>query len=58
MNSILVPFLNSLNEKVVYCHWKSNMMLNGAESGKTDLDLLIKKDHRSKFENISSKIWF
>ena len=39
----LVEALNT--EKVVYCHWKSNLFLAQALSGKMDLDLLV--DRRS-----------
>jgi len=41
--SRLVEALNT--KKVVYCHWKSNLFLAQALSGKMDLDLLV--DRRS-----------
>jgi len=36
--------------EIVYCHWKSNLLLNEALNGYDDLDLLVKKEHLSKFE--------
>jgi len=36
--------------EIVYCHWKSNLLLNEALNGYDDLDLLVKKEHLAKFE--------
>lgn len=38
--------------KISYCHWKSNFLLDKSLSGYDDLDLLIKKNHIAKFESI------
>ena len=38
------------NHKILYCHWKSNLLLNEALNGYDDLDLLVKKEHLAKFE--------
>lgn len=39
-------------EGVSYCHWKSNIRLQQALEGKTDLDLLVKRDHSEIFRRI------
>ena len=41
-----------------YCHWKSNCRLDKALEGKTDLDLLIHKDDKKKFEESILKFDF
>lgn len=45
-------------KEFVYCHWKSNSHLVQALAGDTDLDLLIQKDKKAKFEAILSKYDF
>ena len=35
---------------IIYCHWKSNLLLNEALNGYDDLDLLVKKEDIAKFE--------
>ena len=39
-------------EKISYCHWKSNLLLNEALNGYDDLDLLVEKSDVSGFESI------
>jgi len=46
------------SEKIVYCHWKSNFRLNEALEGKTDLDILVKKEHILRFEQVLSELGF
>jgi len=42
-----------LNEKSIrYCHWKSNLRLNEALMGETDLDLLVDRKHSREFRQI------
>ncbi len=40
-------------EKIRYCHWKSNGHLRDALEGKTDLDLLVEKDDILKFRELT-----
>jgi thymidylate kinase len=46
------------NEKVNYCHWKSNAMISRSESGENDLDLLISHADRHKFSEILARLSF
>ncbi len=46
----LVEALNAAG--VAYCHWKSNDRLARAIHGDEDLDLLVSREHRSRFECI------
>ncbi|UCG25668.1 MAG: hypothetical protein JSW55_06670 [Chloroflexota bacterium] len=42
-----------LNEAGIrYCHWKSNVRLEQALAGRTDLDLLVDPDHAGRFKAI------
>ena len=51
--SALKALFNTLNEQnIQYCHWKSNQHLTEALQGKTDLDLLVARDHEEKFRTI------
>ena len=52
----LIDRLNQ--EKIKYCHWKSNLLLNDALDGYDDLDLLIGRDDISKFEMTISNLGF
>jgi thymidylate kinase/D-ribose pyranose/furanose isomerase RbsD len=36
---------------IIFCHWKSNLLLKEALAGHDDLDLLIEKKHINKFES-------
>ncbi len=48
--------LRALNQAgVSYCHWKSNIRLEEAVSGKTDLDLLVDEQHLNVFKGILDK---
>jgi len=38
------------NEKLNYCHWKSNLLLDEALNGYDDLDLLVRREDLAKFE--------
>jgi len=38
-------------QNIVYCHWKSNLLLNEALNGYDDLDLLVRKEDLAKFES-------
>ena len=44
--------------QVAYCHWKSNDALDRSASGENDLDLLIKRTHASRFNEIVGKLGF
>ena len=46
------------SNKILYCHWKSNLLLNEALNGYDDLDLLVKKEHLAKFEATILKMGF
>jgi len=37
-------------EKIHYCHWKSNLLLNEALNGYDDLDLLVRRGDLARFE--------
>lgn len=39
-------------ERIVYCHWKSNAMLDRSATGENDLDLLINRSDVSRFTTI------
>lgn len=41
-----------------YCHWKSNSFLNRSASGENDLDLLIRREHAQRFEQILARLGF
>ena len=51
-------FLEVRNEGISLCHWKSNSHLAEAVAGKTDLDILVGKGDREKFERVLSKLDF
>jgi len=48
LSQALIDNLKTAN--VLYCHWKSNLLLNEALDGYDDLDLLVKKEDIAKFE--------
>lgn len=49
----LANLFDALNrEGVRYCHWKSNIRLEKAVTGRTDLDLLIDRRHSQLFRRI------
>ena len=51
MLEICRSFFNHLNSNNIrYCHWKSNVRLEQALEGKTDLDILVHPDDRGKLE--------
>lgn len=45
-------------EKILYCHWKSNNALDRSASGENDLDLLISRADASKFTAILYRLEF
>ena len=48
-----VALFAELNEAAIrYCHWKSNIRLDEALAGRTDLDLLVDPDHAGRFKTI------
>lgn len=52
-------FFGCLNaEGIRYCHWKSNIRLQKALSGKTDLDLLVHRDDKARFEEAMRRFGF
>ena len=52
----LIEKLN--NNGLKYCHWKSNLSLTQALSGKTDIDLLIDRMGADSFRTIMSQLCF
>ena len=52
----LVQNLN--NNGLKYCHWKSNLSLTQALSGKTDVDLLINRMDADSFRTIMGQLCF
>ena len=52
----LVENLN--NKGLRYCHWKSNLSLTQALSGKTDVDLLIDRTDADLFRGIMGQLCF
>ncbi len=49
---------NFHNKGLKYCHWKSNLSLTQALSGKTDVDLLIDRMDADSFRTIMSQLCF
>src|SRR5215207_8319509 len=49
---------NFNNKGLKYCHWKSNLSLTQALSGKTDVDLLIDRMDADSFRTIMSQLCF
>ena len=45
-------------EDILYCHWKSNINLEKGCAGQTDLDLLVHKMDRAKFNIVLSELEF
>jgi thymidylate kinase len=45
-------------ERVDYCHWKSNDALDRSASGENDLDLLIRRAHQPAFAEIVHRLGF
>lgn len=46
------------NENIVYCHWKSNDVIERSASGENDLDLLISRNDISRFSEILYRFGF
>lgn len=52
---VLTSFFACLNEQELgYCHWKSTHTLARALRGKTDLDLLVDREHAQRFSSTLS----
>ena len=51
-------FENLNNKGLKYCHWKSNLSLTQALSGKTDVDLLINRMDADSFRTIMGQLCF
>jgi thymidylate kinase len=47
-----------IENRVEYCHWKSNAALHLSASGENDLDLLIDRGHADKFAKILGSLGF
>ena len=45
-------------QRVEYCHWKSNDALDRSANGENDLDLLIRRAHQSAFGEIVHRLGF
>lgn len=46
------------DERIEYCHWKSNAYLDRSASGENDLDLLIDRAHGERFVRILLRLGF
>ncbi len=53
-----VSLFKALDESIDYTHWKSNEHLEAAVRGRTDLDLLVRPEHRPAFASILDKLGF
>ncbi len=50
---------DTLNKKkIIYCHWKSNVYLENAIDGKTDIDILVDRRHVGMFESTIASMHF
>lgn len=57
--SLIVRLANAFNrEEIVYCHWKSNIDLDQAMDGRTDLDLLVDRKSLPRALTILSHLGF
>jgi len=45
-------------ERVVFCHWKSNNLLNKSARGDTDLDLLVRRSDVQRFVEVLYRLGF
>lgn len=51
MLELVQQLISTLDKnKIVYCHWKSNVNLQKAVSGEDDLDLLVSRNNKCSFE--------
>jgi len=56
---ICKTFFKNLNQnKIRCCHWKSNINLEKSCAGQTDLDLLVHKRDRKRFNIVLSELEF
>lgn len=55
LESLSNLFLNLNEREIRYCHWKSNLRLDEALQGKTDLDLLVARKQSREFREILLK---
>ncbi len=55
LESLSNLFLNLNERQIRYCHWKSNLRLDEALQGKTDLDLLVDRHQSREFREILLK---
>lgn len=51
-------FQNLESERIIYCHWKSNINLGLSAEGKTDLDLLVRRTDACRFAEILFRLGF
>lgn len=59
MLALISRLIEELNARQVsYCHWKSNLALGEALTGRTDIDLLIDRRDSSQFRVILSELDF
>lgn len=59
MYKLSKDLINILEDnKINYCHWKSNLLLNEALDGYDDLDLLVERKDIYKFEQLISSLNF
>lgn len=57
--SVVYKLIEALNtERVLYCHWKSNITLEKGLLGQTDIDLLVHRKDAEKFNSILSELGF
>lgn len=63
VEQVTLPLIDQLcrllaKADIVYCHWKSNDMLERSASGDNDLDLLVCRSDAERFGAIASKLGF
>jgi thymidylate kinase len=56
---LILQLCNTLAaQDIDYCHWKSNTFLHRSASGENDLDLLVRREHAQRFEQILAGLGF
>ncbi len=58
-SKLVIRLCNTLNdEKINYCHWKSNAAIDRSASGENDLDLLVSRGDAQRFIEILIQLQF
>jgi len=56
LRAVAELFQTMEEHEIRYCHWKSNMRLDLGLQGRTDLDLLVAREHSQVFRRILSEL--